>query len=103
MTTADRYRVAISPRAVRDLEEILNYVAAASPERAAGLLGKLVSRIDSLARTPLIHARAPQSLRTRREVRQAIERPFRIVFEVRGSTVNVLTVRHAARRPTNPG
>lgn len=91
---AKRYRVAIARSASDDLLEIADYIAQRDSRQAARRqLEKLRVRIRALATSPG-RGRVPPELSDRgiRTWREAIVKPWRIVYRVEGSTVYVLVV-----------
>jgi len=82
-----------------DLAEIRNAIAVDSPLNAAAVVDRVLRMIASLAVMPQRFPAALERSRTGGDLRQALVRPFRIVYEVDGSAVWVHTVRHGARRP----
>ncbi|HEY3136166.1 MAG TPA: type II toxin-antitoxin system RelE/ParE family toxin [Blastocatellia bacterium] len=59
----------------------------------------MLSRGDQLATFPLSGRMVPH--RRRKNVRELIERPYRIVYRVRRDRVEVIDVFHSARGPAS--
>jgi plasmid stabilization system protein ParE len=90
--------VVYSLRAVRDLEAIaVCYRAEASPRIAAEIGSRIEHVINRLAEHP------ESALRVvgRRGVRAALvlRYPYKIFYRLRGDSLEVLHIRHTARRP----
>jgi plasmid stabilization system protein ParE len=91
-------RIDYAPRAIRDLEEIgAYYRAVATPPVAAAIAERLERVIGRLALQP---QSAPRVV-DRPGVRAVLVRryPYKIFYRVRGDVVEVLHIRHTARRP----
>jgi toxin ParE1/3/4 len=90
--------VVYSPRAARDLEAIAAYHnAVAGPRIAAAIGARIEHVINVVAEHPLS---APRVLE-RREVRVALvlRYPYKIFYRIRGNAIEILHIRHTARRP----
>jgi toxin ParE1/3/4 len=88
-----RFMVLWGEAAIRDLEEIVAYVAVDSPLAAQNLLGKLRSRAESLEVTPLRGRVVPELARFGiRTFRELLVKPHRIVYRVSESTVFVMAI-----------
>jgi len=78
---------------VRDLEEIVSYVAADAAINARRLLAKLRDKAESLALTPGRGRVVPElgrfGIRTWREL---LTKPFRVIYRLAGRSVLVLAV-----------
>ena len=82
-------------RAVADLEEIGRYIAEDNPEAANRWIGTLRARAVAADRTPLAGRLVPEWSET--QVREVIERSYRIIYRVEPDGILVLTVHHARR------
>jgi plasmid stabilization system protein ParE len=98
-----RYRVELAPSALADAEAIFLWIAADSPDRAADWFNGLFDRMEALKLAPRRHRLAPESDLFEREIRQMVYGRYRVLYAIDGSTVQILHVRHAARRPLDPG
>ena len=90
------YAVIWAPNAIRDLDDILDYVAStrdADDADAERLYLRIVPRINSLARFPR-RARLVPELRWVgvREYRELVVSPYRILFRIVEQTVAILGV-----------
>jgi plasmid stabilization system protein ParE len=91
-------RVVYSPRATRDLEAIATYYRTVADANTATAIGERIERvITRLGRRP---QSAPQVL-NRADVRVALvlRYPYKIFYRVRPEAIEILHIRHTARRP----
>jgi plasmid stabilization system protein ParE len=90
----ESYNVVWAPNAIRDLDEILDYVAATrSADEAERLYLKIVPRIDSLSRFPRRARLVPELKRFGvHEYRELVVSPYRILFRIIGQVVAILGV-----------
>ena len=93
-------KVVYSPRAVRDLQQIgAYYRAVASPDVAAAIAERIESVIGRLARQPQSAPRVVGRAGVRAVV--VLRYPYRIFYRLRADEIEVLHIRHTARRPWN--
>jgi len=99
------YRVVVTDRAARDLDEAYRWCAEQAPEAAVGWYNGFLDALNSLAGNP---ERCPVAAEARKlsvEIRQLLygrRRSYRALFLVREQTVVVLHIRHTARRAAAP-
>ena len=86
-----------SPRAVSQAAEIARYIAADRPAAAERWVSDLFARVDRLLTHPQSGRRVPE-LPKRRDVREVIVGTYRVLYRVTPTRVDILTVRHGARR-----
>jgi toxin ParE1/3/4 len=82
-------------QANRDLEDILRYLSERSPSGARNVSRSISAVVESLADNPEI------GLKTRRpdvRVRIVVGYPYKVFYRVRADEVEILHIRHAARR-----
>jgi plasmid stabilization system protein ParE len=84
-----------SAEAVRDLEEIHEYIARNSPRYAAVVAGRLVAVVDRLGEFPEMGRIVPELGDS--DIREIIHGAFRVVYELKGEWVDVLTIFRASR------
>jgi len=84
-----------SEQAVRDLEEIHDYIARNSPRYAAVVTGRLVGAADQVREYPESGRVVPELGDP--AVREVIHGAYRIVYELRAGEAEVLTVFRASR------
>jgi toxin ParE1/3/4 len=77
-------------RALADLEALGAYIAADSPRAAERWVGVLIETVERAASAPLAGRRIPEI--GREDVREVLKRTYRIVYRVRESRLEVLTV-----------
>jgi toxin ParE1/3/4 len=89
-------RVRFTPRAFSDREAIYEYLASRSPDGARKVLAKITAMIASLAEQPELGYRTDH-----RDIRVKFvgEFPYKIFYRIRGNDLEILHIRHAARRP----
>lgn len=88
-------RIVWSAEAVADLSSIHEYIAKTSPRYAAVVAGRLVAAVGRLAQFPESGRIVPEL--SEPSVREVIHGSYRIVYELRGGHVEVLTVFRASR------
>lgn len=89
--------VSFARRALRDLEEIFDYVAADSPEAAERVRRAILDAISIIAARPYLgikNARAP-NMRSKLVFRY----PYRIHYLVQENGIFVVHIRHSSRKP----
>ena len=89
-------KVRVSARAVADLTAIQAYVAADNPTAAAALVARLMRRVRALEMFAQLGR--PVAEWSDPAVRELIEGNDRIVYQVGGEAVDVLTVLEGHRR-----
>jgi len=93
-----RFRVVWSEAAVRDLEDIVSFVARDSALDADRLLARLEARASSLVTHPGRGRLVPELLRFGLKTwPELVVRPHRVVYRIAGRTVVVLAVFDARR------
>jgi plasmid stabilization system protein ParE len=102
-----RYRVAITPRALDEIDAIVAWLFQRAPRAAARWHQALLDAVDELEDNPQRCSLAPENdWFLGGELRQMLygkrRRAYRILFEIRGNTVYVLRVRHGAQNLLSP-
>jgi plasmid stabilization system protein ParE len=97
-----RHAVIITPLAEQDLAEAEAFIARDSPTAARAWVGRVFEAMARLEHFPLRHRVLIRRRRPRALVRAVRVDSHLVLYEVRGSTVIVLRVWHAARRPPRP-
>jgi toxin ParE1/3/4 len=77
-------------RALNDLEDIGDYIAADDPVAAERWVGELMRAAEQAASAPLSGRRVPELGRD--DVREVFKRTYRIVYRVRPDRVDILAV-----------
>ncbi len=91
---SEHFKLIWAPNAIRDLDDILDYVAMSrGADAAERLYLKLVPRINSLSLFPKRARLVPELRRVGvREYRELVASPYRILFRIVGQTVAILGV-----------
>lgn len=91
-------KVRYAPRAIRDLAEIASYYRNHADEKVSAAVGKRIEHVVSLlARQPELAPRLHQ--RTNVRVALVLRYPYKIFYRTRGDLIEILHIRHTARRP----
>lgn len=85
-------RVYWSEGAAARLDEIYQYIAQQSPSVAQEVVARLLLRSEQLASLPRSGRKLEKYRRD--DVRELLERPFRIIYKFSPERVDVLTVLH---------
>ena len=99
-----RYHVELDPRAVEDIDNVLDWLAQEAPHKLGEWFEALEVEIQSLETMPQRCPLAPEHRRweSELELRQLLfdryPSVYRIIFTIKGTVVRVLQVRHGARR-----
>jgi toxin ParE1/3/4 len=89
-------RVVWTPRAQRRLQEIHEYIAQDQPVNAARWMARVLDRGEQIGEQPRSGRIVPEY--QRETIREVFEGNYRIIYRIRSQQVDVLTVRHGARR-----
>jgi addiction module RelE/StbE family toxin len=94
------YALLITPRALKDLEQIHAYISIDSPQNASGMIERLLDSLEPRKRFPHRSIAPHQSSRIRNPVRSLSVQNYTIFYRVleKEKVVRILTIRHAARR-----
>ena len=84
-----------SPRSLRDVESIRDYIAQDSPRIADLVVRRIVKSVERLGRFPESGRTVPE--RNDPEIREVISKPYRTVYRLREGTVEIITVFRASR------
>lgn len=82
--------------AADQLQAIRDYLARSSPGYAQTLAGRIVARTQALDGQPLFGAEVPEYGDP--DIREVFEHPYRILYRVAGSDIQVVAVIHSSRR-----
>lgn len=95
-------RILWSDQAVEDLKAIGDFIAADDPDAALRWVERLLADVERAAELPLT-GRAVPEFADRRDLREILRRTYRIVFQVREESIQVLTIFEGHRLfPTVP-
>jgi toxin ParE1/3/4 len=81
-----------TPDAKRRLREIEAHIAKDSPSAAREITVRLIRRSLELEQPPLLGKRLPQYADA--DLRELLERPYRLIYRVRQDRIEILTVMH---------
>ena len=84
-----------SPRSLRDVESIRDYIAQDSPRIADLVVRRIVNSVERLEAFPESGRTVPE--RNDPEIREVISKPYRVVYRLREGNVEVITVFRASR------
>lgn len=87
-------RVAFTPLAEADLEEIADYIARANPGRALSFITDLRMQCDRIGKNPGAYRRRPE---LGKDLHSAVFRNYVLFFEAGPSEVTIIRILHAAR------
>ncbi|MCH8829097.1 MAG: type II toxin-antitoxin system RelE/ParE family toxin [Planctomycetes bacterium] len=96
------YRIELSSRAERDIEESFAYIHSDAPLNAVNWRRGLEAKLGLLARMPTIFGAAPENRDSSRDAKQFIYGRYRILYTVEADVVFVLSIRHGARQFMKP-
>ena len=85
-----------SSRARRRLREIHDYIAQDAPQRAAHMVERLIRRAERLPLSPRTDHRVPEYGSD--DIREVLERPYRLIYRVGEQRIDILTVKHYRQR-----
>ena len=80
--------------AIEHLIGIHEYIASDSPQYALRTVDRITGRSKQLAAHPFSGAMVPEY--EQRDIREVIERPYRIIYRVKPDQIDVLAVIHGA-------
>lgn len=84
--------VAWTPEALARLEDIEAYIANDAPIVAKEVITRLLERSRQLETAPLSGRAVPEY--TREDLRELLERPYRIIYRITAARIEILTVMH---------
>jgi addiction module RelE/StbE family toxin len=87
---AEPFEVRWTERALRDLRDIGDYISKDSPAAAERWVETLLAAVEAAAATPMAGRIVPELRRD--DVREVLRKTYRLVYSVRGQTLEVLTV-----------
>ena len=91
-------RVVWTATALRAVRDAYAYLADLNPDAAAELAASLLAAGDSLESFPYRGRKVPDT--AMREL--VVVHPYALRYRIEGGVVEILRVRHASRRPTDP-
>lgn len=84
--------VAWTPEALARLEDIEAYIANNAPTVAKEVITRLLERSRQLETAPLSGRAVPEY--PREDLRELLERPYRIIYRITAARIEILTVMH---------
>jgi len=94
----NKYSVYWTPEAKNDLKPIFEYISRVeSRRRALYVIENIRKKAKETANFPTKHPKEPNI--NRDNVRFALKWSYKIVFEIKGNTVRILSVFHTAQNP----
>ncbi len=99
--TLDKYRVKINPRAIRELDQIYEYIALAklSPENAEGQTDRIKAAILDLDTLPQAHQERQEGRYAGKGYRQLLIDNYLAIFRIdeKKKVVTVVTIQYQGR------
>ena len=93
-----RYHINIKPTAENDLENCYLHIAEDSPQNALNWYLSIVDAIEKLDKMAERCPIAPEDQDIRLGIRHLIIGSYRVLYKIDGDTVDVLHVRHSAKK-----
>jgi toxin ParE1/3/4 len=81
--------------AIEHLASIYEYIALNSPTYATGMVDRITRRSSQIADSPLSGRMVPEYQAP--DIRELIEKPYRIIYRIKQDQIDVLAVIHGAR------
>jgi addiction module RelE/StbE family toxin len=88
-------RVHWTQNAVEHLVNIYEYIALNSPTYAKRVVDRITRRSQQIADQPLSGRKVPEYQSD--DIRELIEKPYRIIYRIKADQIDVLAVIHGAR------
>lgn len=85
-------RVVWTPEAISRLDDIEAHIAIDSPSNAKEMIARLLARTRQLESAALSGREVPEYRRD--DIRELLERPYRIIYRFAPERVTILTVMH---------
>ncbi len=81
--------------AIEHLVNIYEYIAINSPTYGKRMVDRITRRSDQIAEHPLSGRKVPEY--DAEDIRELIEKPYRIIYRIKPDQIDVLAVIHSAR------
>jgi toxin ParE1/3/4 len=88
-------RVHWTENAIGHLVNIYEYIAINSPTYGKRMVDRITRRSEQIAEQPLSGRRVPEY--DAEDIRELIEKPYRIVYRIKQNQIDVVAVIHGAR------
>jgi addiction module RelE/StbE family toxin len=89
-------KVLWTENALKHLLDIYEYISQNSPTYATRMVDKLTRRSEQIANFPMSGREVPEY--EAKDIREVIEKPYRIIYRVNPDQIDILAVVHAARQ-----
>lgn len=86
-----------SPRALRNLLAVVDYIGRDSPERARAYAAKIRSKAETLRRFPSLGRVVPEMSGNPHPPRELLIDDYRLVYRIRRKKVEIVTLFHGMR------
>ena len=90
-----KVRIVWSPKSLKNLEEIAEFISHNSPFYAPTFVKKIIGSVERLAEFPLSGRVVPEF--NIKEIREVIFHNYRIVYRIKGDTLEIILVTHGAK------
>jgi toxin ParE1/3/4 len=88
-------RLIWSPRAVRDLDDVCDYIARTSDRYARAFAEQVTTLVESIPQQPCLGAVVPEY--DRDDLRERLVQNYRVIYRLRGEDVEIVSICHGAR------
>ena len=88
-------RIHWTQNAVEHLVNIYEYIALNSPTYAKRMVDRITRRSEQITDQPLSGRKVPEY--QTEDIRELIEKPYRIIYRIKADQIDVLAVIHGAR------
>ena len=88
-------RVHWTDNAIAHLVDIYDYIALNSPVYAKRMVDKITRRSEQIANFPSSGSNVPEF--AKKDIREVIENPYRIIYRIKQEQIDVLAVLHCAQ------
>ena len=89
-------KVLWTENALKHLLDIYEYISQNSPTYATRMVDRLTRRSEQIANFPMSGREVPDY--DAKDIREVIEKPYRIIYRVNPDQIDILAVVHAARQ-----
>ncbi len=89
-------RVHWTNNAIEHLVNIYEHIALNSPTYAKRMMDRITRRSEQIANQPLSGRKVPEY--EAEDIRELIEKPYRIIYRIKSDQIDVLAVIHGARQ-----
>lgn len=90
-----KVKIEWSPKSLKNVEEIAEFISQNSPLYAPAFVKKIIYSVERLADFPLSGRIVPEF--NIMEIREIIFHNYRIVYRIKGDTVEIVIVTHGAK------